>query len=316
MSAGPQRPQAFLSCDVDPVDRHLQGYGFEGVPPTDLVYRVAVPRILELLDEIGVPATFFVLGRDALAQADLLREMVARGHEVASHSWGHPQPFHTLGDTSLVHELEASRAVLEHVTGRPCEGFRAPAWDIDERVLAAIVRAGYRYDASLFPTPLLLLSRASVFVRGLLPVRSNHAGGAPSQERGGKGDVLSMSVVHHAFASSVPHRLSTPEGPLLEIPASVSPLSRLPLYQTFAYLVPRPLFAAIYADVRRSGRACSYEFHAADLLDRVDDDVDPRMACHPGMSLSLGTKRAVLRQMMERLARDYDVVPLRQARAS
>ena len=45
---------AVFSCDLDPVDRHLQGYGFEDVPPCDLIYRTAVPRLLELLSERAI----------------------------------------------------------------------------------------------------------------------------------------------------------------------------------------------------------------------------------------------------------------------
>ncbi len=77
---------AVLSCDLDTVDRHLQGYGFEGEPPCELIYRRAVPRLLELLAELGIPGVLFVIARDAASQAGLLREAVAAGHEVGSHS--------------------------------------------------------------------------------------------------------------------------------------------------------------------------------------------------------------------------------------
>lgn len=289
-------PQGFLSCDVDTVDRHLQGYGFEDEPPCDLVYRKAIPRILDLLDDLGLRCTFFIIARDAVGQSRLLKEIVSRGHEVASHSWSHAQPFSRLDDTALQHELEASRAALEWATGEACQGFRAPAWDIDDRVLEAIVRAGYRYDASLFPTPLLLASRLTVYLR-------SHD----------KRDVLSMNVLRHAFAPSRPHRLDVGGRSLIEIPAAVSPLTRLPLYHTFAYMVPRPVFDLIYADVRRSGRMCSYEFHAADMLDLEGDGVDRRLDRHPGMTLPFSEKRALLTGMLRRLRSDYRMTTLREA---
>lgn len=292
------KPPGYLSCDVDPIDRHLQGYGFKDEAPDDLVYRRAVPRILELLDTLGLRCTFFIVARDAVDQAALLKEIVGRGHEVASHSWHHEQPFSRLEETELTYELGASRRVLTRVTGEECVGFRAPAWDVDERVLAAIAGAGYRYDASLFPTPLLWLSRLTVAARS----------------RSAK-DVLSMNVVRHAFARGVPHTIQAGGRPLLEIPASVSPLSRLPYYHTFGYMVPRALFTAIYADVRRSRQPLSYEFHAADLVDFLGDEVDERMARHPGMTLPLDEKRAFLTDVLGRLRDDYGMTTLREARA-
>jgi peptidoglycan-N-acetylglucosamine deacetylase len=290
------RPRGYVSCDVDTIDRHLQGYGFPDEAPDDIVYRKAVPRVLDLLDELGLRCTFFIVARDAVAQSGLLRDMVARGHEVASHSWHHEQPFSRLDDTELTYELAASRRVLGRITGEECVGFRAPAWDVDDRVLGAIALAGYRYDASLFPTPLLWLSRLTVAARS----RSAR-------------DVLSMNVLRHAFARAVPHSITTGGGLLLEVPATISPLSRLPYYHTFGYMVPRPLFRAIFADVRRSGIPVSYEFHAADLLDFRGDGVDPRMSRHPGMMLAYDQKRAFLRDILGNLRDGYDLTVLRDA---
>lgn len=293
MSAG--GAHASISIDIDPVDTHLSGYGFEDKDPCDLVYRKAVPRLLDLLDELGVRATLFVVARDAAREAPLLREVVARGHEVASHSWSHAVPFRALDDAALTWELEGSRAALEQAIGGEVQGFRAPAWDVDERVMAGLARAGYRYDASIFPTPVLAASRLVAWLKGA-----------------GKGSVLGMQVVGHALAPLRPHKVTTPDGSLMELPIAVTPWLRLPYYHTFAYFVPRRIMDAEYASLRRSGLPLSYELHAADLLDLKADGVDPRMACHPGMDRPVAAKADLLRSILGRIARDFDVVPLRE----
>src|SRR5262249_48413798 len=99
---------AVLSCDLDTVDRHLQGYGFDDLPPCDLIYRTALPRLLELFDQLGVPGVLFMIGRDAEAQRDLLRSAVAAGHEVARHSLPPPPPFSALGGAGLRREVRRS----------------------------------------------------------------------------------------------------------------------------------------------------------------------------------------------------------------
>jgi peptidoglycan/xylan/chitin deacetylase (PgdA/CDA1 family) len=59
------RPSATVSVDVDPVDLHLVGYGFPGLPPDPLVYTAALPRLLEAFARHGIRATLFMVGRDA-----------------------------------------------------------------------------------------------------------------------------------------------------------------------------------------------------------------------------------------------------------
>src|SRR5262249_34418315 len=151
--------------DIDTIDRHLQGYGLEYSPPCDLVYRTALPRVLDLFAELGLKGVLFAIGRDAKAERRVLREAIAAGHEIASHSLTHPQPFRTLGDAALHEEVVASRARLTEETGTEVSGFRAPAWDVDARVLGMVRDAGYRYDASIFPSPALVLSRVAAYRR-------------------------------------------------------------------------------------------------------------------------------------------------------
>jgi len=287
---------AVLSCDLDPVDRHLQGYGFEDLPPCDLIYRTAVPRLLELLDELRVPAVLFAIGRDAEAQRDVLRHAVDAGHEVASHSLTHPQPFSALGDAALREELETSRRRLSEAVGREVVGFRAPAWDVDRRVLRMVREAGYRYDASLFPTPVLLASRVAAFRRST-----------------GKRSILGMEVLSHVFAPARPHVLGNGCGDLVEFPIAVTPRLRLPVYHTVAYFVSKRRFRRNLDALLRSPLPVFYEFHAADLLDLEADGVDRRMERHPGMGDGLERKEGRLREVLRTIAAARPVTTYAQA---
>lgn len=283
---------AVLSCDLDTVDRHLQGYGFEDLPPCDLIYRTAVPRVLDLAAEIGVRCVLFTVARDAASERVLLRAAVARGHEIASHSLTHPQPFSTLGDAALEAELQTSRLRLAEATETEIVGFRAPGWDIDARVLAAVRAAGYRYDASVFPSPALVAIRLAARRRSTR-VRT----------------IFSVDLARHAFA---PARPSHSAG-LTEFPIAVTRWLRLPLYHTAAYFVPRWVFRRALGALLRSDRPVCYEFHAADLLDLERDGVDARMARHPGMREPLGRKRAMLGESLGAIARARRVVTYTQA---
>jgi peptidoglycan-N-acetylglucosamine deacetylase len=287
---------AVLSCDLDTVDRHLQGYGFEDPEPCDLIYRTAVPRLLDLLAELGLPAVLFTIARDAERQQDLLRRAVSAGHEIASHSLTHPQPFSTLADTEMREQLEASRRLLSDASGRDVVGFRAPAWDVDARVLRMVREAGYRYDASVFPTPALIASRLAAYRRST-----------------GKRSIFAMDLLGHAFAPLRPHAVGNGAGELVEFPIAVTPWLRMPVYHTFAYFVPARLFRRNLRALLRSDLPVLYEFHAADLLDLAEDRVDPRMARHPGMRETLASKRALLRDTLGAIAAARRVTTYRAA---
>ncbi len=292
----PPRSFATFSCDLDTVDRHLQGYGFDDLPVCDLIYRTAVPRLLELFEELELPLVLFVIARDSDSQRDLWRAAASAGHEIACHSMTHPQPFSTLDDDRLQHEIGDARRRLSDASGTEVVGFRAPAWDVNDRVLEVIAKTGYRYDASMFPTPILVASRLAAYRRST-----------------SKSSIFSMDVLGHAFAPAVPHRPSLATNGLVEFPIAVTRWLRLPVYHTFSYFVPPWMFARGLRALLRSGRPVCYEFHAADLLDLATDGVDPRMERHPGMRIPLATKRAALRDIIATIAREREVVTYQRA---
>jgi len=94
-----------------------------------------------------VKATFFVLGWVAERLPHLVREINARGHEVASHGYFH-QLCPRCSWEDLESDLKDSKKLLEDMTGRPVHGYRAPGFSVSDRVLRAVENAGYLYDSS------------------------------------------------------------------------------------------------------------------------------------------------------------------------
>jgi polysaccharide deacetylase family protein (PEP-CTERM system associated) len=108
-------------------------------------------RTLDLLDECGARATFFVLGWVADAAPELVREVAARGHEIASKGYDH-RDFRGLGRTAFQDDAIQAREALERATGRRVLGYRlAQEWlrPADLWILDALAEAGYQYDSSL-----------------------------------------------------------------------------------------------------------------------------------------------------------------------
>jgi polysaccharide deacetylase family protein (PEP-CTERM system associated) len=94
-----------------------------------------------------VYATFFVLCWIAERFPHLVREIAARGHEVASHGCYHELPKNMLTH-SLRAELSDSRKRLEDTIGLPVVGYRAPSFSVDNNILRDVAEAGYLYDSS------------------------------------------------------------------------------------------------------------------------------------------------------------------------
>jgi peptidoglycan/xylan/chitin deacetylase (PgdA/CDA1 family) len=111
--------------------------------------RVGVPRILKLLADYGLPATFFVPGHTAESFPAVVERILAAGHELAHHGYGHRDPSTQRPDEER-RSLERGSAVLERFLGRPPSGYRSPSWDYSATTLSLLVEYGFLYDSSLF----------------------------------------------------------------------------------------------------------------------------------------------------------------------
>ncbi len=112
-----------------------------------------IDRILLLLDDKQIKATFFTLGWVAKRYPSMIKRMLENGHEIASHGWSHyrvtdQQP------SEFKEDITQSKALLEDISGQSVLGYRAPSFSINHKNLWALEflqEAGYQYSSSIYP---------------------------------------------------------------------------------------------------------------------------------------------------------------------
>ncbi len=112
-----------------------------------------IDRILALLDEQQIKATFFTLGWIAQRYPSMIKRMAQNGHEIASHGWGHARVTDLVA-AEFREDITRSKALLEDISGQSVIGYRAPSFSINSQNLWALdclEEAGYRYSSSIYP---------------------------------------------------------------------------------------------------------------------------------------------------------------------
>lgn len=301
------RPHGSLSMDVDTFSCLIEG--FES--PRETIYEDALPRFLALLDEFDVRATLFVVGTN-LERSKAARDLVAKaheaGHEIANHSHSHFQGFRHLGAREQDDEIARCEEIIGRCTGARPSGFRAPGWNIDATGLGILDRRGYSYDSSVMPSllnPLLKLAhRAST--RALADGRKR----------------TTLGPLQHILAPRTPYHpgaLSWRRGSmdLLEIPITVSPLLRLPVFGTFSLMTGAGELRAAVRRLAAHRTPLNYEFHGVEFCDAGRDDTgldgcDARGQYLPrAATMPLADKLALFRPAVALFAQHYRLVPLR-----
>jgi peptidoglycan/xylan/chitin deacetylase (PgdA/CDA1 family) len=122
------------------VQRREVALTFDDGPDPELT-----PRLLDLLDARGAKGTFFCIGERAAAQPQLMREIVARGHSVESHSQRHSAAFGLYGPWRLLREIEAAQRAITQACGSAPRFFRAPFGTRNPMLDPTLLRLGLSY---------------------------------------------------------------------------------------------------------------------------------------------------------------------------
>ena len=110
--------------------------------------KVGLPRILDLLEEYDIKASFYVPGYEAETHPDIIPDLLARGHEVGHHGYIHEAPAE-LNEEEEREVLEKGIRILQEQMGEKPRGYRAPSWDVSTRTASLLAEYGFLYDSSL-----------------------------------------------------------------------------------------------------------------------------------------------------------------------
>jgi polysaccharide deacetylase family protein (PEP-CTERM system associated) len=221
--------------------------------------------LLELLAQGGGTATCFFVGYFAKRFPHLVREAVAAGHEIASHSYFHRLAY-DMSPAEFYEDALASRQLLEDISGGPVRGFRAPAFSVTARTpwfFDKLAQAGYSYDSSVFP--------------------ARHQTGGLSGSR------------------FEPYAVQTAAGAITEFPISVVPLlgTRLCFFGGgYLRMFPYPVIRAMARHTLDDGRPIVFYIHPREIdpaQPRLPLSLRRRFSCYVNLRSTRGKLEAILR---------------------
>jgi peptidoglycan/xylan/chitin deacetylase (PgdA/CDA1 family) len=302
--SGNMKPLASLSLDLDNEWAYLKTRGDPAWQTLPSYLDRVVPRVLELLSRLNLRITFFVVGLDAAQPKNRpsLERIAAAGHEIGNHSLRHEPWLHLYSEEALDDELAQAEAHIEAATGRRPDAFRGPGYSLSAAALRVLIRRGYRYDASTFPTFLGPLARAYYFATARLSAEER-------RQRAGL-----FGSLRDGLRPLRPFRWQLDTGTMLEIPVTTFPVLRVPIHLSYVLYIAgiSPLVARAYFEVAlRSCRLARVEpsmlLHPLDFLDEQDV---PSLAFFPAMRLAAPVKISIVEHCIKRMQALFDVRPL------
>jgi polysaccharide deacetylase family protein (PEP-CTERM system associated) len=151
-----ERIRNAMTCDVEDyfqVSAFAPYIDRASWPSRECRVEANMDRILALFERKGVHATFFTLGWIAERYPQVVRRIVAGGHELASHGYGHLRASDQTR-AEFANDIRSAKALLEDIGGQAVLGYRAPSFSIGRANLWALdelLDAGYRYSSSIYP---------------------------------------------------------------------------------------------------------------------------------------------------------------------
>jgi peptidoglycan-N-acetylglucosamine deacetylase len=300
-----ERPVASISLDLDDLWTYLRTHGDPAWVSRPSYLQSFVPLALDTLDGVQVKLTFFIVGSDAANRhnAQIIRAIVDRGHEIGNHSFEHEPWLHRLSPEQLEGEVVRTQDVLAQVTGQRPVGFRAPGYSWCPSLLDLLEEQGYLYDASTLPTYLGPVARQYYF-------RTSRLGPAERVERstlfGGFRDGL-RPVKPYLW------RLSGGRT-LLEIPVTTFPVVKIPFHLSYLHYISRwserialGYLRAGLAACRLTGTPPSFILHPLDLL---GGEQAPQLAFFPAMDRPSRRKLDFFQSALDVYRQSFSLVPM------
>lgn len=300
------KPIASLSLDLDNKWSYMKTHGDGGWDSFPSYLDLVVPRFLEVLRELDLKITVFIVGQDAAQEKNhaALASITQAGHEVGNHSFHHEPWLHLYTDEEIERELTSAEQQIEQITGERPIGFRGPGYSFSPSVLRVLASRGYQYDASTFPTFLGPIARAYYFFKSRL-----------SREQKKERKQL-FGKTSEGFRPLKPYSWTTPEGPILEIPVTTMPVFRVPMHLSYVlYLaqysrvLAKTYFRFALFMCRLRGVSPSLLLHPLDFL---GGDDEPDLSFFPAMQMKGADKTRLVTEVLALFSSQFRVVPMRE----
>jgi peptidoglycan-N-acetylglucosamine deacetylase len=310
-----------VSIDLDAIGCYYRIHGL-GAPPPELDHVIlerALPRAAALFAEHGIRVTWFVVGRDADADAklpdrarragnaDRLRSLAKAGDELGNHSYSHPYNLARLPADAIDFEIAACDRVLRAIGGVPVKGFRAPGYDLAPAMLDTLARLGYRYDSSVFPAPGYYA--AKVAVMATLAAMGRPSGAVLTNPR-------ALAAPTEPYRPSMTAPWKRGQAPIVELPIAVTPWVRVPAIGTTLLVAP-PWLRARLLDAMTRRRFFNLELHGIDFADAERDGIPGELVDRqPDLRIAVEQKLARLSDMLQLIRARADIVTLAEVAAA
>jgi hypothetical protein len=298
------KPLASLSLDLDNKWSYLKTHGDPTWQSYPSYLDVVVPRSLEMLRELNLKITYFVVGQDAEIAANhaALRSIADAGHEIGNHSFHHEPWLHRYSPDQLDAELRSAQDGIAAATGRRPVGFRGPGFSLSRQTLATLIDQGFQYDASTLPTFIGPLARLYYFWTSRLDKQQK-------EER-----KILFGTMRDGLRPLRSYYWRVGDDRILEIPVTTIPLVRSPFHVSYLLFLLRYSKGLALSYFRWALRLCrlrgvqpSLLLHPLDFLG-AEDDAD--LAFFPAMDLGAERKCEFLREVLTIYRRQFDVVTM------
>lgn len=301
------KPFASISLDLDDQWSYMKVHGDEGWDKYPSYLEIVVPFVLDLLEELDVRITFFIVGQDAafIKNGIILSSIVKRGHEIGNHSFHHESWLKTYSKEKIEAEIIHAEEAIFQATGIITTCFRGPGFSWSNDLLEVLKKRNYRFDASLLPTYISPLMRMYYFWKSNLT----------KEERESRKELFGS--FKEGFYSVKPFLWNLKNSQkIMEIPVTTIPFFKIPFHLSYIlyissyskWLMKAYLSFAIFM-FKITDSQPSYLLHPLDL---ISGDKVPQLAFFPGMNIPTEKKIEVFKYVIQKLKQNFEILPMLQ----
>lgn len=299
------KPIASISLDLDNQWSYMKTHGDEDWKNYPSYYDIFVPYVLDILKELDIKITFFIVGRDAVEPQNkiALKRISDEGHDFGNHSFNHEVWINQYNTEQLHEELGKAEKAIFEATGKKTVGFRGPGFSWNNTILETLVDRQYLYDATTLPSFIGPFARMYYFWKSDF---------SKDERRKRKSLFGSFS---EGFRKMKPYFFKLESGnKILEIPITTVPFIRIPFHMSYLIYINNvsPLLMKAYLHFaiflcKLTRTPVSFLLHPLDI---IGGDKIKELAFFPGMNVESEKKIEVFKNVIEILKRNFNLVDM------